>query len=145
MWLSVLKWKNTCAMLPDPLRNYLDTIEAAVRNLPGAYAERYEEEILAADRVNVRIRVRFRQGFLLELNEAIIAERATIRHLDYRYHFQDQQGQLIFRYESTPHFPELEKFPHHKHAGTGVMGCERPSILQVIEEIKRHKAIMERS
>lgn len=125
-------------MLPDPLRNYLDEIEAAVRNLPGAYAERYEEEILASDRVNVRIRVRFRQGFLLELNEAIISAGTTIRHLDYRYHFQDKQGQLIFRYDNTPHFPDLEKFPQHKHVDRGVVGCERPSILQVAEEIKQH-------
>jgi hypothetical protein len=79
------------------------------------------------------------------LNEAIIAAGSTIGHLDYRYHFQDQQGQLIFRYDSTPHFPELEKFSHHKHAGKRVVGCEKPSILQVIEEIKRHKTIIERS
>ncbi len=125
-------------MLLDPLRNYLNEIESAVLNLRGAYAERYEEEILAADRVNLRIRVRFRQGFLLELNEAIIAAGTTISHLDYRYHFQDQQRRLIFRYDNTPHFPELDKFPHHKHVDKGVVGCERPSIPQVIEEIREH-------
>jgi hypothetical protein len=45
--------EKTCAMLLDPLRDYLDEIEAVVRDLPGAYAERYEEEILAANRVNL--------------------------------------------------------------------------------------------
>lgn len=125
-------------MLLDPLRNYLDEIGSAVSNLRGAYAERYEEEILAADRVNLRIRIRFRQGSLLELNEAIIAAGTTIRHLGYRYHFQDQKSRLIFRYDNTPHFPELEKFPQHKHVAGGVIGCERPTIMQVIEEIRQH-------
>ncbi|MDR3556866.1 MAG: DUF6516 family protein [Syntrophobacteraceae bacterium] len=125
-------------MLLDPLREYLDEMGSAVRNLPGAYAERYQEEIAAADRVNLRIRVRFRQGFLLELNEAIIAIGTTIRHLDYRYHFQDRQSQLVFRYDNTPHFPDLEKFPHHKHIDREVVGCEKPSIPQLFEEIRRH-------
>nr|WP_253881088.1 MULTISPECIES: DUF6516 family protein [Microcystis] len=38
--------------------------------------------------------------------------------LDYRYHFQDEQNNLVFRYDSTPHFPNLSTFPHHKHLST---------------------------
>lgn len=45
-------------MLLDLLYRYLRDVEAAVRELEGAYVERYEEEILAANRVNLRIRVR---------------------------------------------------------------------------------------
>jgi hypothetical protein len=100
--------------------------------------ERYQEEILTSDRVNLRIRIRFSQGFLLELNEAVLAEGATIRHLDYRYHFQDEQSRVIFRYDNTPHFPELKNFPHHKHMEREVTGCERPSLPQVLEEASQY-------
>lgn len=123
-------------MLLDSVQQYLGDVEGAVRKLEGAYVERYEEEIVATDRVNLRIRIRFPIGHLLELNEAIVGEAGQIRHLGYRYHFQDGQNNLIFRYDNTPHFPELESFPHHRHLADKVTGIEEPSIVKVIEEAK---------
>lgn len=125
-------------MLPDPLRQYLEEVESAIRNLQGVYVERYQEEILTAKRVNLRIRIRFLQGFLLELNEAVVLEAGTIKHLGYRYHFQDQRNRLIFRYDNTPHFPDLENFPHHKHSKGGVLEYDRPSIPRVLDEATRY-------
>lgn len=121
-------------MLLDLLSRYLENVEDAIRNLQDAYVERYEEEILAKDRINLRIRVRFLTGFLLELNEAVIVEADCIKHLGYRYHFQDRQNNLVFRYDNTPHFPKLKSFPHHKHYKDKVVDVEKPSILNVIEE-----------
>ena len=123
-------------MLLDFLSQYLRDVEAAVRKLKGAYVERYEEEIVAVNRVNLRIRVRFPSGYMLELNEAVIGETGQLMHLGYRYHFQDKQNNLIFRYDNTPHFPGLEGFPHHKHLSDKVAGAEEPSILKVIDEAK---------
>jgi hypothetical protein len=45
----------------------------------------------------------------------VIVTDHILTFLDYRYHCQDQQNSLIFRYDSTPHFPNLSSFPHHKH------------------------------
>ena len=59
-------------MLHDILSRYLESIEAVVREINDAYIERYEEEILACNRINLRIRVRFKSGYLFELNEAAI-------------------------------------------------------------------------
>lgn len=123
-------------MLLDLLARYLGDVEATVRGIEGAYVERYEEEILATDRMNLRIRVRFESGYLLELNEAVIIETEHIRHLGYRYHLQDRQNNLIFRYDNTPHFPKMESFPHHKHLPGKVIAVQQPSILEVIEEAK---------
>jgi hypothetical protein len=44
-------------MLLDLLSQYLVDIEDAVRNLSGAYIECLKEEVLAANRVNLRIRI----------------------------------------------------------------------------------------
>jgi len=124
-------------MLLEVLSRYLSDVEGEVRKLKGAYVERYEEEILAVNRVNLRIRVRFPSGHMLELNEAVMVEEGQFMHLGYRYHFQDEQNNLVFRYDNTPHFPGVEGFPHHKHLPDKVSGTEKPSILNVIQEARQ--------
>ncbi len=121
-------------MLLDKLAKYLLKVESAIRRLKSVYVERYEEEILTANRINLRIRIRFRQGHLLEINEAVIIEAGMISKLDYRYHFQDKHNKLIFRYDNTPHFPDFHNFPHHKHLPQDVIDSIEPSIIEVIEE-----------
>jgi len=41
---------------------------------------------------------------------------------------------LIFRYDSTPHFPELPGFPYHKHLPDDTTPAQRPHIDQVLAE-----------
>jgi hypothetical protein len=122
-------------MLHDLLYHYLEEIEVEIKKLKNAYVECYEEEILSSNRINLRIRVRFKTGDLFELNEAVIVEDDQLERLNYRYHFQDRQNNLIFRYDNTPHFPDLENFPHHKHLSDNIISSQKPSVLEVIEEV----------
>ena len=117
----------------DVLVDYLKEVEKAIGDLPDAYVELYKEEFIANERVNLRIRVRFYNGCLLQLNEAVIFQ-TKLEHLGYRYHFQDENSQLIFRYDNTPHFPELPNFPYYKHYPTGTEPSMSPSILAAIAE-----------
>jgi hypothetical protein len=121
-------------MLLNHLSKYLESVERAIRKLEGAYVERYEEEILTVNRVNLRIRIRFQTGHMLELNEAIIGKKNQIMHIGYRYHFQGRSNDVVFRYDNTPHFQELDTYPHHKHISDGVVAVDQPTILAVIEE-----------
>ena len=121
-------------MLPKVLANYLALIERAILQGSNVYIERYEEEILTPQRVNLKIRLRFRQTYLLEMHEAIVVTNNQLEFLDYRYHFQDENNCLIFRYDSTPHFPDLPTFPHHKHLRDTVIAAKKPEILQVLQE-----------
>ena len=63
-------------MLPTwiPLRSIqatkLQEVEIALSTLRGAYVESYLAELLTPRRANLRIRVRFTNGRLLEINEA---------------------------------------------------------------------------
>lgn len=118
----------------EKLRQYLESIEALVRKLRNTYIERYEEEILTAERSNLRLKIRFQSGALLEINEAVVIENGSLEHLGFRYHFQDQRNQLIFRYDNTPHFPKLSNFPDHKHSSNAVAGCTRPDFNAVLDE-----------
>jgi hypothetical protein len=61
-------------MLREPLVAYLREEEEAIRRIAGAHVEQYEEEVLSADRINLRVRVRFTAGHLLELNDAVVVE-----------------------------------------------------------------------
>ena len=56
------------------LQDYLNAVELAVSSLANVYVEHYVEEILTSKRVNLRIRLRFTSGCLLELNEAVTVE-----------------------------------------------------------------------
>jgi len=67
-------------------------------------------------------RVRFWDGSLLEIEETMVVGRITVTKRRYSYHYQDSQGELIFRYDNAPHHPELPDFPAHKHVG----GQEKP-------------------
>ena len=59
-------------MLHDALKHYLDAVEQAVLGCDGIYVEHYTEEILTPERVNLRLRLRFDKGYLLEIHEAVI-------------------------------------------------------------------------
>jgi hypothetical protein len=122
-------------MLRDTaLEEYLSRLHEVIHNLEDSYAELYEEEFLSNDRLNVRVRIRMGDGQLLELNEAVVIEKHEICHLGYRYHLQDRNNNLVFRYDNTPHFPDLGSFPNHKHLPNGVVDAEKPDILNVIKE-----------
>jgi hypothetical protein len=124
-------------MPANPLSKYLSEVEAAFRKLPSGYIERYEEEWLTPKRVNLRIRVRFPKGQMLEWNEAVIGEEGNVEHLAYRYHFQAKDNKVIFRYDNTPHFPALKAFPDHKHLPENVLPATRLSVLKVLYEVNQ--------
>src|SRR2546428_3377504 len=81
-------------MLHETLAQYLARVEQAILRCSNAYVERYTEEILTPQRANLRIRIRFEQGHLLEINEAVIVVEDRPVPLDYRYHCQDAHSAL---------------------------------------------------
>ncbi|MEA1947064.1 MAG: hypothetical protein U9N83_07140 [Thermodesulfobacteriota bacterium] len=40
-------------------------------------------------------------------------------------------------YVNTPHFSDLESFPHHKHLSNDVVSSYEPSVIRAIEEAIR--------
>ncbi len=62
-----------------------------------------------------------------------------IERYTYAYHYQHSGGSLIFRYDDTPHFPDLPDFPHHKHTGneSNVAPASPPDLQAVLAEIQK--------
>jgi hypothetical protein len=121
-------------MLHKLLSEYLDSVGSILNTIDNGYVEVWQEEVLNSLRANIRIRIRYVNGFLLEINEAVFIENDLMQHLNYRYHFQNSFNALIFRYDNTPHFPDIENFPHHRHGPLGVDGTIRPDLQKVVLE-----------
>lgn len=122
-------------MSPKVIQAYLDKVEQLLLNYSDIYVEEYSAFILTTDRANFRLRIRFAFRYLLAISEILVVVDNQITYIDYRYHFQDEHNKLIFRYDSTPHFPNLPSFPHHKHLPDCVITCEKPCIAKVLEEV----------
>lgn len=61
--------------------------------------------------------------------------RYKVEKISYSFHYQDKDGNLIFRYDNARHRPDVP-FRDHKHvAGGGIFQSEIPEFKAVLEEI----------
>jgi len=71
-------------------------------------------------------------------SKLLLTEYVDLRYkldkLTYVYHYQDKNGQLIFRYDNALHRPRLD-FKDHKHLKDKVLSCHIPELREVLEEI----------
>lgn len=85
-------------------------------------------------------RVCFWDGSLLRFQEELVQRGSTIFRNEYAYHYQAADGALLFRYDNSPHYPDIETFPHHKHVRAGaselVTPARPPDLIGVLREIE---------
>jgi hypothetical protein len=106
----------------------------------GATVESYKVNRPPAQQFSIiKARLRYWDGPMLQLSENLLAEGVRLRKLEYAYHYQKQDGSLIFRYDNVPHYPELPTHPHHKHVKSGaverVEAAQPPQLTDVLREI----------
>lgn len=85
-----------------------------------------------------RAQLVFSDGSTLEFSEYVEQDAAGEIHLiTYSYHWADSAGNLLWRWDNTPHHPGLPVFPHHRHEGkTGEVASAKPvNLLAVLDEI----------
>ncbi len=63
---------------------------------------------------------------------------ALARRYRYAFHYESADRTVIFRYDNSPHFPDLPSFPHHKHVGdeSSVAPAAPPDLASVLKEIE---------
>jgi hypothetical protein len=71
----------------------------------------------------------------LFLREFIHIENKQLQLFTYRFHWQDENHQLIARWDNAPHFLEIKSFPAHKHTKSKVEESEPKIITDIIQEI----------
>jgi hypothetical protein len=78
----------------------------------------------------------FSDGSTLHFREFVSINPEIIR-FTYVFHYQDEAGRLIFRYDNAPHYPDLANAPHHKHFGDDeVISATPPELGSVLSEIE---------
>jgi hypothetical protein len=85
----------------------------------------------------VRGDLTFRDGSRLHFREFIRNEdnEPTVRYT-YAYHYQSSDGQFLFRYDNTNHYPNLPNAPHHKHVeDINVIPAQAPDLAGILKEI----------
>ena len=60
--------------------------------------------------------------------------RYKTEKVSYSFHFQEKNGNLIFRYDNASHKPDLG-FKNHKHFKGVLCRAEAPELRDVLEEI----------
>ena len=76
----------------------------------------------------------------LEFSEYVqLLPEGQISVVTYSYHWTDARGDLLRRWDNTPHYSGLPGFPHHVHIGPGqdVYSGRPASIMTVLDEIVR--------
>jgi hypothetical protein len=99
------------------------------------------EEFVSLSRSNrrgsVTGRLKFYDSSFLNFGEVLLVRNRQIIKLRYRYHYQKNSGEVIFRYDNAPHYPGISTFPHHKHVGATVEPTQPPDLNEVIREIEQ--------
>ncbi|CAD7780316.1 MAG: hypothetical protein KIIPBIDF_01320 [Candidatus Methanoperedenaceae archaeon GB50] len=80
----------------------------------------------------IKLKAKIIDGSLL-----YITELHTENYQKYSYHWQKEDGQLIIRWDNSPHWKNIKTFPHHKHEKNEILPSHRISIQDVIEEITK--------
>lgn len=117
------------------LQHYLDRLENTLRS-------RQELDVM-----HMRSRIFGELGFfhaevhfydrsrLFVTEESVQVVGRQIIRQEYTFHYQAADSTLIFRYDNSPHYPDLATFPHHKHLPRGVVESEPPDLTDVLNEI----------
>lgn len=85
----------------------------------------------------IRGRLKFHDDSLLDFGEVIILQNRRTVKSRYAYHYQNKLGEVLFRYDNVPHYPNIITFPHHKHVGSAVEPAQVPDLNDVLQEIEQ--------
>lgn len=70
-------------------------------------------------------------------SKLFVTEYLDLRHkiekLTYSFHYQDKDGNLIFRYDNAAHKPV--SFKNHKHVKGAILESQIPELKNILEEI----------
>ncbi len=114
--------------------NYFQKIELQIAGCPGIIESQVSKDIRSLHIGVIEGVITFSDESVLHFIEFVDAKQPEI--YKYSYHYQDQNENMIFRYDMAPHYKKLETFPHHKHLPADkVIKTSAPTFSTVLEEI----------
>ena len=75
--------------------------------------------------------ITFKDGSIFHFKEVLLGES---RH--YRFHYMDERNNLIFRWDTAPHYRDLKTFPYHVHLPDGIKESKQVTLIGVLDKIE---------
>jgi hypothetical protein len=120
--------------------DYFAEALAAIAASPAVVASNVTSERRSDDIGYLRGDLTMQDGSSLHFREFVQWQPSALpEKYMYVYHYQNADGELIFRYDNSGHYSDLPDSPHHKHIGeTGdVIPAPEVSLLAVLREIEQ--------
>lgn len=118
------------------IEEYFRHIASVIDNCPGVSSSSVTYDKRTEDIGFIRGEIWFPDESVLYFREFVQVQNPFERYM-YVYHYQSSERNIIFRYDNTPHFPNLKTFPHHKHESneSNVIESSQPDLPSILEEI----------
>jgi hypothetical protein len=65
-----------------------------------------------------------------------IRQYVSDEEYSYSYHWQNENGLLIIRWDNAPHHKQIQTYPHHKHLGEEILASDEITLEYVLEYIE---------
>ena len=85
----------------------------------------------------IQCKIVFIDDSRLLLKEFTLQKGNAVEILKYGYHYENNSGELIVRYDNAldPAARKLPTWPHHRHTQQGIEASEQPGIEDLLDEI----------
>lgn len=83
-------------------------------------------------------RINFKNGSLLHIKDYLFTDGKR----KYSYQWQDAAGNLISRWDNSPHHTEISTFPHHRHVSGGITESNDWNIKDVLMKIRNDSSMV---
>lgn len=115
------------------IQSYFNKVRIKLKEIsPLIKTDHVSIEMVSADMGILRGKITFADGSVLDFREIF----STKEH-DYRFQWMDTANKLIIRWDTAPHYKNLNNFPFHKHIEKDVSSSEELNFIDVLEYIKR--------
>lgn len=101
-------------------REYYSQIESIIRDCPIVTRFSIDFDEIDFDIGYLKGMLELIDGSILHFIEFVEVKDDMVNRPKYKYHWQSEKGGLIARWDSVPHHPEIETFPHHMHDEKGI-------------------------
>lgn len=118
--------------------DYFRFIKTIARKNPLMKKFRLVKEFSGVKKGYIRFVIEFRDNSELHVFEYV---NSGLHKLNYSYHWQDKEKNLIIRWDNAPHHSNIETFPHHLHMKDGVKPSGEPTFAEILEKIEQAIAV----
>lgn len=71
----------------------------------------------------------------IDSSQLLINEFASLKERKYSFHWQNNENELIIRWDNAPHHKNISTFPHHKHSNGEISPSNDISLEDVLSYI----------